>query len=199
MCCLARAAALYIADDLIQQFEPSYRFYWRVYEDFNWNSAPWDKPEHDNISSWDRPVVRTAEKFDPGCVGEDAQMGFHESLRFFNELGVKEVQDRDLKLSGYLLEGLKDLGVKIITPVEELSRAGIVTYTLGTYEANKRAYNAFKEAGIAVSHRYIGGVGGIRISPHFFNREEDIDEALITQKRLIDSCFGNSGQVSETH
>jgi cysteine desulfurase / selenocysteine lyase len=65
MLCLARAAALYAADNIIEEYEPSYRFYWRTYEDFTWDRAPWDKPEHDNIASWDRPTVATAEKFDP--------------------------------------------------------------------------------------------------------------------------------------
>jgi len=185
MCCLARAAALYVATDVIDQYQPSFRFYWRVYEDFTWDQAPWGKPEHDNIKSWDRPVVTTAEKFDPGCVGEDAQMGFQESLRYINELDITNVQERDLKLSGYLIEGLKDLGVKIITPVEDYSRAGIVTYSLGTYELNQLSYNAFKQAGIVVSHRYVGGVGGIRISPHFFNTEVNIDEALQVQKIIL--------------
>ncbi|MGD0804822.1 MAG: aminotransferase class V-fold PLP-dependent enzyme [Candidatus Bathyarchaeia archaeon] len=91
MCCLARAAVLYVADEMISQYEPSYRFYWRVYEDFTWDRASWDKPGHDNIRSWDKPMVSTAEKFDPGCVGEDAQMGFHESLRYVNELDIKKV------------------------------------------------------------------------------------------------------------
>jgi selenocysteine lyase/cysteine desulfurase len=183
MCCLARAAALYVADHVIEEYEPGYRFYWRTYEDFTWDRAPWDKPEHDNIQSWDRPTVATAEKYDPGCIGEDAQMGFHASLTYFNRLGINEIEKRVLSLSGHLMNELTQLGATIFTPTEDRSRAGIVTYSLGNYNLNKRSYDEFQKAGIIVSHRYIGGIGGIRVSPHFFNTEEDIDKLIAVQKK----------------
>jgi cysteine desulfurase / selenocysteine lyase len=183
MCCLARAAALYAADNIIEGYEPSYRFYWRTYEDFTWDRAPWDKPKHDNIASWDRPTVATAEKYDPGCVGEDAQVGFHASLNYFNKLGINEIEKRVLSLSGYLMDELKAIGATIFTPTEASSRAGIVTYSLGDYRLNQRSYDTLQKAGIVISHRYIGGIGGIRVSPHFFNTEEDIDKLLAVQKK----------------
>ena len=85
------------------------------------------------------------------------------------------------------------MGAKIITPFEEFSRAGVVTYSLGTYELNQLSYDAFTKAGIVVSHRYVGGVGGIRISPHFFNTEVNLDEALQVQKMVFNSFPINSG------
>jgi selenocysteine lyase/cysteine desulfurase len=185
MLCLARAAALYTADNIIEEYEPSYRFYWRTYEDFTWDRAPWDKPEHDNIASWDRPTVDTAEKYDPGCVGEDAQDGFHASLTYFNKLGINDIEKRVLSLSGYLMDELKEMSATIFTPAEASSRAGIVTYSLGDYKLNQRSYDTLQKAGIVVSHRYIGGIGGIRVSPHFFNTEEDIDKLLAAQKKLL--------------
>jgi len=51
MCCSGRAAALYVKPEHVEEYKPDYRFYWRVYEDFQWSYAPWDKPVHDNIES----------------------------------------------------------------------------------------------------------------------------------------------------
>lgn len=185
MCSLGRAAALYVNPRLVEEYEPSYRFYWRVYEDFQWSYAPWDKPVHDNIESWNGPLVKTAERFDPGCVGEDAQCGFHASLEYFNELGIDKIEDRVLHLSEYLIDGLKDLGVKVNTPPEKEKRAGIVTYTTGRYEDNVASFEAMNKEGVVVAHRYTGGVGGIRVSPHFFNSEEEIDKALEVQRKVL--------------
>lgn len=186
MCSSGRAAALYVNPRLVEEYEPSYRFYWRVYENFQWSYAPWDKPVHDNIESWDGPLVKTAERFDPGCVGEDAQCGFHAGLKYFNGLGMDSIEKRVLGLSEYLIDGLKDMGLKVNTPVEEEKRAGIVTYTNDKYEDNAASYEAMKKEGVMVAHRYTGGVGGVRISPHFFNTEEEIDLALGIQKKIIE-------------
>ncbi len=186
MCSSGRAAALYVNPRHVEEYEPSYRFYWRVYENFQWSYAPWDKPVHDNIESWSGPLVKTAERFDPGCVGEDAQCGFHASLKYFNELGIDGIEKRVLGLSEYLIDGLKDLGLKVNTPHEKEKRAGIVTYTMDRYEDNAASYAAMKKEGVMVAHRYTGGVGGIRVSPHFFNTEEEIDRVLGIQKNICE-------------
>jgi len=186
MCSSGRASALYVNPRHVEEYEPSYRFYWRVYENFQWSYAPWDKPVHDNIESWSGPLVKTAERFDPGCVGEDAQCGFHASLKYFNELGIDGIEKRVLGLSEYLIDGLKDLGLKVNTPHEKEKRAGIVTYTMDRYDDNAASYEAMKKEGVMVAHRYTGGVGGIRVSPHFFNTEEEIDRVLGIQKNICE-------------
>ncbi len=82
---------------------------------------------------------------------------------------------------------MKDLDLKVNTPYEKGKRAGIVTYTLDRYEDNVASFEAMKKDGVMVAHRYTGGVGGIRISPHFFNTEEEIDRALGIQKKICDA------------
>jgi selenocysteine lyase/cysteine desulfurase len=185
LCSSGRAATLYVKPELVERYEPSYRFYWRVYPGFKWTDAPWDKPIHDNIESWSGELVKTAERFDPGCVAEDALCGFHASLQYFNRLGVNEIADRVLGFSGYLINGLLELGVKVNTPHEAERRAGIVTYTLSSYAENVESYESLKKTGFNVAHRYTGGVGGIRVSPHFFNTVEELDSFLETQGRLL--------------
>lgn len=182
LCSAGRAAVLYVKPELVEKYDPEYRFYWRVYKNFQWSFAPWDKPVHDNIESWNGELVKTAERFDPGCVGEDAQCGFHASLSYFNKLGIKNIEKKVSELSEYIIDGLSGLGVRVNTPE---SRAGIVTYTLDRYEDNLRSYEEMKKMGINIAHRYTGGVGGIRVSPHFFNTKEEIDSVLTVQKTVL--------------
>ena len=184
LCHVGRAAVLYVKPELVERYEPEYRFYWRVYKNFQWSYAPWDKPIHDNMDSWKGDTVKTAERFDPGCVGEDAQCGFHASLEYFNNLGIGNIEKKVLSLSKYLIDGLNELGLKVNTPSEPEKRARIVTYTNESYELNAKTYEGMKKANINIAHRYTGGVGGIRVSPHFFNTREEIDRVIDVQKTV---------------
>ena len=185
LCSPCRAAVLYVKPELVETYTPEYRFYWRVYEGFKWTDAPWDKPIHDNVESWSGDLVKTAERFDPGCVSEDALCGLDASLRYFNNLGIDKIQKQVYSLGDYLIEALENLGVKVNTPKQHENRAGIVTYTHEHYETNAKSYDYLQKHGINVAHRYTGGVGGVRVSPHFFNTEGDIDELIRVQKEAL--------------
>jgi len=67
---------------------------------------------------------------------------------------------------------------------------GLITYTAGSYEKDLGSFNRFSaphvgEKPIKVSLRGLGGVIGIRVSCHFFNTKEDIDQLIETQKRIL--------------
>lgn len=182
MCCPLQAGVLYIKHDLIDEFEPTYRNYNKVEEAFL-GGAPWVKPDHDNIASWDHPLVKGAEKFNMGCLGDAVIWGFYACLNYFNELGITEIEKRNRKLSSYLIEGLKELKVKIHTPEDPDKRGGLVTYTTLLHDKNQYLFNALSREGIKVALRYAAGIGGIRVSTHFYNTEEEIDKLLLIQKK----------------
>jgi len=184
LCCPPMNGIFYIRKDLIDRFEPTYRFYNQVEEAFR-DQPPWSHPSSDNIASYDKPLLTTADKFYRGCVAESAVWGFHAALEYFNMLGGKQREERVLKLSGYLIDGLRELGVKVNTPLEPKERGGLVTYNTGNHELNKESHRKFQDENIIVALRYSGGIGGIRVSTHFFNTEEDIDRLLEVQKRLL--------------
>ena len=184
LCCSSLAGIFYVRRELADAFEPSYRLYEQV-EGLWSHGAPWNRPEHDNVADYDKPLVTGAEKFYRGCVSGDALWGFHAALSYFNELGVEQIERRVRRLSGYLIDGLGDLGVKVNTPFEPEERAGLVTYTTGKHGLDLESYRALQGSGIVVALRYQQGVGGIRVSTHFFNTEEEIDMLLKVQKKLL--------------
>jgi cysteine desulfurase/selenocysteine lyase len=71
------------------------------------------------------------------------------------------------------------------TPEEPCERGALVTYDTGSFAKNQQIYDALKKEGIVVSHRYAAGVGGLRVSCHFFNTYEEIDHLLALQKKLL--------------
>ena len=184
LCCPSFAGLFYIRRELIDAFEPVYRFYSNVDEAFR-HGAPWERPEHDNITDYDKPLVPSAEKFYRGCVSEDAVWGFHAALSYFNDLGLEQIERRVRHLSGYLIDGLLGLGLKVNTPLEPEDRAGLVSYNTGKHKLNVESYRALRGKGIIVSLRYQQGIGGIRVATHFFNTEEEIDRLLKVQKELL--------------
>jgi selenocysteine lyase/cysteine desulfurase len=184
LCSPAFAGIFYIKKSLIDEFEPTYRYYNQVEEAFV-NEPPWVHPESDNIASYDKPLYSTADKFYRGCVAESALWGFNASLEYFNELGGGNREERVLKLSGYLIDRLRELGVKVNTPLEPTERGGLVSFTTGRHELDVKSYQALRDESIIVALRYQKGVGGIRVSTHFFNTEEDIDRLIEVQKRTL--------------
>ena len=108
----------------------------------------------------------------PGAIGLAA------SLRMINQLGPENIAAYISDLTTHLLAGLGRIGVEIVTPTGPEHRSGIVTFTLGSRERNLALMEHLLEHGVLVSVRYTSGVGGIRVSSHFFNTKEDLDFAL---------------------
>jgi selenocysteine lyase/cysteine desulfurase len=184
MCCPAMAGVLYVKKEIADMYEPTYRCYNQVEEAFR-DGQPWEKPDHDNIASWDHPLYPGAEKFNQGLLSSEAIWGFHAALEFFNDLGLKNIDERNRGLAEDLMDGLSEFRVKVNTPREPNRHTGLVTFTTGRHEENQRLFNAFAKEGIVVALRYAAGVGGIRVSCHFFNTEEEIEAVLGVVKKTL--------------
>lgn len=181
------AGVFYIREDLIEKFDDGWRNYWTAEYP---GSIPFTLPDHDNIKSWDYPTIKSAERFNQGiCVGPSI-FGWNETLKFLDNLGAKNIEQRVRKLGGYLIEKLQDTGCQVLTPIEPERRHGLIVYTTGSFESDLESYNRFThppqgEKPIIVSRLAVGGIGGIRVSTHFFNTEEDIDTLIKVQRELM--------------
>ena len=184
LCAPITASIFYARREIIEDYEPAYRFYSNI-QTKPGRGLGFGEKDHNNMKDYMKPVKNTAERFNRGTVTGDEVIGLHASVEYFNQLGPEKIEERNLKLSKYLMEGLKNLGVIINTPWEPKMRGGSITYHTGSYELNKKSYEAITKNNITLSHRYSGGAGGIRVSPHFFNTEADIDRLLKEQKKLL--------------
>jgi cysteine desulfurase/selenocysteine lyase len=184
MCCPSMAGVLYVKREIAESYEPTYRCYNQVEEAFR-DGQPWEKPSHDNISSWDYPLYKGAEKFNQGLLSSEAVWGFHAALEYFNEIGLRNIEERNRLLAGKLIDGLRELKVKVNTPEDIKKHTGLVTFTTGKHDENLKLYNAITRDGIIVALRYAAGIGGIRVSCHFFNTEEEIEALLGVVKNFL--------------
>jgi cysteine desulfurase / selenocysteine lyase len=108
----------------------------------------------------------------PGAVGLAV------SVKLLNDLGTAKIARRILHLTDQLIAGLSRIGVELVTPPAAAHRSGIITFTLGSPERNLRLMEHLLEHKVMISVRYTSGVGGVRVSCHFFNSAEDLARLL---------------------
>jgi selenocysteine lyase/cysteine desulfurase len=97
------------------------------------------------------------------------------SLSLINELGISAIEHHILDLTDALIDRMRAAGALLVSPFERSARSGIVTFTLGEGPARDTLLlQALLERRILISQRYTAGVGGLRVSVHFFNNAEDI-------------------------
>jgi cysteine desulfurase / selenocysteine lyase len=180
------AGLLYIKQDVIDSCDPDFRNY--IWSDFK-GPIPFGNKDHDTLKSWQNPPVNTAHKFSQDVTIGPALFGWVETLRFFQKIGIKNVEERVKRLGTYLIERLEDIGCTVHTPKDTAKRHGLISYTCGDYDRDKSFFERCASPGrnmkpIKISLRALGGIGNIRVCTHFFNTEEDIDYLISLQKSM---------------
>jgi selenocysteine lyase/cysteine desulfurase len=183
------AGLFYIRKDLIPKFTPRFRNYLAVQMP---RGIPFSLQDHDNLADWDHPQIQTAEKFSLGSVTGASAFGWLATLRFYERLGMENIERRVRHLGQYTVAALREAGLKVVTPTAPERMHGMVTYTTGSHASDLESFQRFSappigKRPIKVSLRSLGGVGGIRISAHFFNTEEEIDELVRRQREILDA------------
>jgi selenocysteine lyase/cysteine desulfurase len=115
----------------------------------------------------------------PGAVALKA------SVDLVNAIGIEQVAEHIQALVDRFIEGLDRLGLRLVSPRARKCRAGIVSFRAHRSPQEDAALVEKLAAGkIFVSARYTSRVGGIRVSVHYFNNEEDIDGLLDALREL---------------
>jgi cysteine desulfurase/selenocysteine lyase len=132
-------------------------------------------------------LKETAKKFELGEPSYLSFVGTRAEVEMILRLGPANVEARVLKLSQRLFDGLTALGFEVVSPEDRRLRSGIVSFRTRDTEAT---FRSLTEAGFLVSLR----PAGLRVSPDFYNTEEEVDRLLGLlageTKRL--SCFRGS-------
>ena len=120
--------------------------------------------------------VPTARRFEVGGTANyPGNVALGAALALINELGSAAIEGHVLDLAEVLADRLRAAGATVVSPPERECRSGIVTFTLGRgVEGDTAALRRLLDGGILISQRYTAGVGGLRVSVHFFNNEADI-------------------------
>lgn len=99
------------------------------------------------------------------------------SMRVLLNYGIDRVERRIKKLGTRIVDGLLESGFTLQTPVEDGKRLYVNVKVKNNRELEKELY----KSNIVVSAR----VGGLRVAPHFYNREEEVDLFLDKLNEIV--------------
>jgi len=114
-----------------------------------------------------------ARRFECGVPNILGLVGLHQTMSILQEAGIGRIMNRVQDLTSYAEEGLKRIGCKILSPRKEGEKSGILSFSHPRYAPDKLA-KLLSDAKVITTARG----KGVRISPHFYNNEEDLDRLL---------------------
>jgi kynureninase len=100
-------------------------------------------------------------------------------LDILNQVGISAIREKSIRMTTRLIEGANSRGWKVNTPDNPAERAGTVSIEC------PQAYEVCRELlarEILVDYR---PKAGVRISPHFYNREEECDFTLAQMEEIL--------------
>lgn len=138
-----------------------------------------DPDHHDNRKI---DLKLTAARVELGCPNFLAAFSLGEMARYFLEIGPSRIEKRILYLTDLLIEGLHSLGAEILSPLESKYRSGILVFKV---KNPAKTAARLREKKIYVMPRG----GGIRVAPHFYNNDEDIEIFIKNLKKVTTHAF----------
>jgi cysteine desulfurase / selenocysteine lyase len=153
---------VWLRPDLVQSLRPV---------DVSWMATK-DSDDFTRLTDYDFTYREDARRFEVITLPYQDFVGLNASLDLFLEVGLDEVYGRVEQLTEIIVRwALGRPGVRLVTPPERERRAGIVAVAPRDPAG---ASERLTSAGVIHSLRE----GAIRLSPHFYNTEEEIDSAL---------------------
>jgi cysteine desulfurase/selenocysteine lyase len=158
-------AFFYVKEELLPELEPVHRGFLGV--------ESWADDQHLVPGKF----FETARKFETATVHFQGVFELKAALDYLSGVGMDKIEEQVLKLSSRVWRGMKGLGLPLFTPADP--RSGIVTCVTGDGEA---VGQLLRENNIVAS---INLGRELRVSPHFFNTEEEVDRLLsVLESRL---------------
>ena len=153
---------VWVRPDLVQSLRPV---------DVSW-MATRNSDDFTRLIDYDFTYRDDARRFEMITLPYQDFGGLNASLDLFLEVGLAEVYEQVARLTGRIVQwALGSADVRLVTPADPTRRAGIVAVAPRDPVA---ASDRLTAAGVTHSLRE----RAIRLAPHFYNTDEEIDTAL---------------------
>jgi len=159
-------AYLYVRDDLRAKLRPSITGWSAHRRPFGFETGPNDMRE-DSF------------RYLNGTAHIPALYACQPGLDILNRAGIAAIREKSMRMTTRLLEGAKSRGWRVNTPENPSERAGTVSVEC------PHSYEVCRELlarEILVDYR---PKAGVRLSPHFYNREDECDFALAQMEDIL--------------
>ncbi|HYP23263.1 MAG TPA: aminotransferase class V-fold PLP-dependent enzyme [Actinomycetota bacterium] len=162
-------AFLYCRRDLIERMEP------RV---VGWFGTK-------DFFGFDRTGLRLrddARRFETGTLTLPQAWTAAAGLEIVLEVGVDEIRRRNQELTEGIVARADDAGIEVTSPRDKARRGGLVRLGVpGGPERAKEVLHALFERDVVLDKRG----AALRVSPHFFNDERDLDRCFAALRELL--------------
>jgi cysteine desulfurase/selenocysteine lyase len=160
---------LYVSDRVVERLRPA-RSGWRSVRDlFEWKDL-------------DLVWGEGAKRFESGSLNVYGIVALGGSLEILLEAGAEAIEPRVLALTERAARGFADLGFAVVSSRRPGETSGIVTAVPpGGRDAADLA-KRLNEQDVVVAAR----AGRLRIAPHFYNTEDEVDRCLAALKASLE-------------
>ena len=161
------AGYLYVRPDLQTKLEPK--------------TTGW--MAHETPFSFDTKLryASNISRFLHGSPAIPALYAARSGYRIINEIGVERIREKSVRQTNYLISLAKEAGFEVTSPKNAAQRGGTVTV------AHEHAGAMTKEL---LRREFIVDYrpgAGIRISPHFYNKDEELELVIQEMKKIAAS------------
>lgn len=159
-------AYLYVREDLRAKLEPALTGWVAHQRPFNFEIGPIDRRADSFRYLNGTPHIPALYACQPG-------------LEILNEVGIEAIREKSMRMTARIISGAQARGWRVHTPLDPAERAGTVSVDCPHSAEVTRELLA---RDILVDYR---PKAGIRLSPHFYNREEECDFALAQIEEIL--------------
>jgi kynureninase len=169
------AGYLYVRPDLAGELTPAF-IGWAAH------TAPFE------FATGPAVLAGAPERFQSGTPNIPSLYAARSGYEIVAEIGVAAIRARSLALTRRLIDRAVAAGWRLNTPTDDRRRGGAVILDVPD---GKVVAQALLEQGVIVDYR---PEAGIRMAPHFYNTEADIDRALDILEELTAGSQANAGR-----
>ncbi len=182
---------LYIKSELLPMLKPPYYSYYDIQVPAEFGDYQ-DYLEDPRRQPFDRyNLKKDASVFEAGGYGNFlGAMALTEAIHVLEDIGIENIERHNLELNRHLYDGLSAMGLNMQSSGETKHMSSIVVFNFDGLKENnvekERALRRFlREKDIFVTVRCSTGLGGVRVSFHYYTKTEDIDIFLAAVKEFI--------------
>lgn len=127
----------------------------------------------EDYKNYDQPYAPHAKRFESGALNTAGVLGLGAAIELFQQVGVETIERYLLELGDYLCERLIEKGYRVISSRRAGEKSAVICCQHDRHSAEE-LYRHLDERRIITTPR----LGRLRISPHFYNTREEIDQLI---------------------
>jgi selenocysteine lyase/cysteine desulfurase len=123
-------------------------------------------------------LIDSAQRYEYGTVNAPLFAGLGASMEFLLRIGLDNVWAHNHALARAFMDGLTEIGARIITPLHPDEHSSMITFKLDGVTQAHLSKVLRQEAKLVIRGIYEGGFDAIRISFHAYNNFDDVEQVL---------------------